>query len=148
MALRPSLPAVHPALGALKHDEARRIYEGILTVGDRKIAFRLESDKAGDFANAEKAAARFAAASESDCRAVAEFLAERYLDRLNDEWKLPGNKPVSYRRFIKLTRPTSVTFRGDGVAEFIGGARLLEGGHCLIARARHDGQLFDAGLAG
>jgi hypothetical protein len=37
---------------------------------------------------------------------------------------------------------------GDGVAEFIGGARLLAGGHCLIARARHDGQLFDAELAG
>jgi hypothetical protein len=148
MAALSTLPAVHPVLGTLHHDRERNLYEGHVTLGERDVAFRLRPDKDGHFANAEKSATRFAAAPEAEIQAISDFLAERYLDRLNGEWRQPGRKMISYATFVAAVKPGSVIFSGDGTGEFYcGGGKLFEG-HCLIARTRPNGALFDAELAG
>src|SRR5579884_2965057 len=126
MAPMSALPATHPVLGPLHYDSRRNTYGGVIGAGPREIQLHLKPDKAGDFAHAEKAALRFAARAESESQAISEFLAERYLDRLNGEWRLPGRKTVPYARFVALVRPEAVTFHGDGVGEFFcGGSRLF-----------------------
>jgi hypothetical protein len=143
-----ALPATHAVLGPLSYDAVRNTYEGVIQAGQQEIALCIKPDKGGDFANADRSAQRFAADAESECLAVCEFLAERYLERLNGAWRPLGRKTVSYASFVALVRPEAVTFRGDGAAEFYcGGGRLFEG-HYLIVRSRSNGTLFDAEIAG
>jgi hypothetical protein len=143
-----TLPSVHPVLGALEPNTERNRFSGKLSVGGREITVRLKPDKGGDFTSSEASAIRFAANAQTEMDAVSEFLADLYLERLNGEWRLPGQRVVSYAKFRATLKPELVTFEGDGTAEFMCDSGKLFEGHCLIARSHPNAVIFDAELAG